>query len=443
MAHRAPARTTLSEEPTACKTMIQDAIAQNKLFTETRIPSLYSDFKKLEQINPDGYEANLIAWKSLIQQLFHGGHLSNCFVLDTTGLLDELTLAHHGKPMCVDLVLETMVKAGDLIPWSVWTSSHDGIYAKHWVKPVVSWAINRFVWDTSYKLSDKKGLKADKLVNKSMLEGYTKELFKLISNKRHELLFEKDQLRHFLNEHPVAVEGVKRELSDLDYEVLLTYLKRDLHKVQIRDGIVKFGEDEITPEDIGICEIKTTIKRLEDRNNELQSKIDSTSVKLKQSLANKSNKQLSLNLLRSKKIAEQSLSKQLASLTQLESVMYKIDESSSNLQLLNALEKGSAVLKSLNTQLGGVERVEAIMDEIEDQKYAADKITEEITRLDEQVNDEEVEEELAKMLAEETSKDKETEEIAKKLEGLEIAPSKQPEKNVNEKIEQENQPLHN
>ena len=93
MAHRAPAGTTLSEEPTACKTMIQDAITQNKLFTETRIPSLYSDFKKLEQINPDGYEANLIAWKLLIQQLFHGGHLSNCFVLDTTGLLDVLLKA--------------------------------------------------------------------------------------------------------------------------------------------------------------------------------------------------------------------------------------------------------------------------------------------------------------------------------------------------------------
>lgn len=40
-----------------------DFILSQPSFTETRIPSLYSDFRRLKDSNPDGYEANVNVWK--------------------------------------------------------------------------------------------------------------------------------------------------------------------------------------------------------------------------------------------------------------------------------------------------------------------------------------------------------------------------------------------
>lgn len=406
--------------------MLRDAVIDHKLFTKTRLPSLYSDFRKLQDFNPDGYDANLVAWRSLFTELFTECKLKHTFALETAGLQDELILAGQGKPMCVDLVLEDLVRTGDLIPWSRWVQS-EGIYETKWVKPVINWALNRFIWDTRYKLGAKHGLKDDTLVSKLMLEKYVGSLFKVLSTKRHELVFKKDQFRKLLETADIIVNGYKPHLSDLDFEILLTYLDRDVGRIYIRDEVIKFDE-EITDVDVGICEIKTTIEALEDKNKELQTKIDATNVRLKQSLNNKSNKELSLNLLRSKKVAERSLSKQLNSLTQLESVLYKIDESSSNLQMLSALEKGSVVLKSLNAQSGGVERVEEIMDELEEDKYQADQITEQFQRLG-PVNNSEVEEELQMLEEEEETKAKSNvDEISKKLEELDIAPEEITEK---------------
>lgn len=183
-------------------------------------------------------------------------------------------------------------------------------------------------------------------------------------------------------------------------------MERDINKVRVKDNIIKFGDSEITDEDISIAEIKSTLTNLNAKSDELQSKIDHVSLKLKESLSNKNNKELSLNLLRSKKLAEKSLATQLSLINQLESVMYKIDESSSNVQLLKALENGTVVLKSLNTQIGGVERVEEIMDNLEEEKYQSDKIASELSRLETQVDDSEVEAEFQEMLSQETTKDK-------------------------------------
>jgi charged multivesicular body protein 7 len=420
--------------------MLRDKITAHKLFTKTRLPSLYSDFRKLEQVNPDGYEANLIAWRSLFTEFITHSQFRNTFVIETEGLLEELTLAEFGKPMCVDVALEDLVKGGDLVPWTQWTTT-DGLYNRHLVRPVLNWAVNRFVWDTSYKIKSKNGLKNDKLVSKVMLEKYVDALEKKLSTKRHELVFRRDQFRQFLQGLDIKIEVCSTHLTELDFEVLITFLHRDLRKIHIRENVIKFG-DEVTNEDVGICEIKATVKTLEEKNKELQCKIDSISTKLKQSLTDKSNKELSLNLLKSKKIAEQSLNKQLVSLTQLESVLYKIDESSSNLQLLNALEKGSVLLKGLNAQFGGVDRVESIMDELEEEKYEADQIADQLNRLNTTVDDEEVEEEFAHILEQEEAKAREVEDVTKKLEKLEIAPSNEPSHNQEKSEEKTHAALH-
>lgn len=418
---------------------IRECVSSHSLFTSSRLYSLYSDFRKLKEVNPDGFEANLIAWKSLIESLFQKHVFRDTFVLSTEGLLEELTLANYGKPLSLNIVLDHLIASGDLIPLKPYQQRTDSIYSKKWVRPVLNWTVNRFLFDTSYKTGDKKhNLKPDQLISKKSLEEYVKELEKKrgaedVSGHSH-TVFTKLELQSYLNSLGIYLFGESVQLSELDYQILLTYLSRDVNKVKIKENVVKFGSEEISEEDISIAEIKTTLKSLNSKSDELQFKIQSLSEKLQESLKNKNNKDLSLNLLRSRKLAEKSLATQMSLTSQLESVMYKIDESSSNVQLLKALENGTVILKSLNTQIGGVDRVEKIIDNLEEEKGQSDKIASELYRLGPDVDDEEVEAEFEEMLSQEKKKSTESKntgkesrlfekDLAEKLAQLEISPN--------------------
>lgn len=412
---------------------IRECVKSHTLFTKSRLYSLYSDFRKLKEVNPDGYEANMIAWKSLVDVLFQKHFFKDTFLLSTQGLLEDLTLAEYGKPMSLDLVLDELIATSDLIPLKPYQQRTDSIYTKRWIRPMLSWTVNRFILDTSYKTGDKKhNLKAEKLISKKTLEHYVKELenklaLDNLSGQSHKV-FTKNALLSYLDSLNIYSYGEKVQLSELDYDILLTYLVRDTNKVQIKDNIVKFGPGEITEEDISIAEIKSTLSNLNFKSDELQSKIDTVSTRLRESLKNKNDKKLSLNLLRSKKLAEQSLAKQLSLVNQLESVLYKIDESSSNVQLLKALENGTVILKGLNKQIGGVQKVEQIMDDLEEEKYQSDKIAAEFDRLDSQVDDSEIEAEFEEMLSQEKGEkakkpNSSESELAAKLDNLKLAPS--------------------
>lgn len=431
---------------------VRDCVTSHSLFTKSRLYSLYSDFRKLKEVNPYGYEANMIAWKSLVDTFFQKQVLKDIFVLSTDGLLEELTLAEYGKPMSLDLVLDELIATGDLIPIKQYKQRTDSIYSRKWIRPMLSWTVNRFIYDTSYKIGDRKHqLKSDKLISKKLLEDYVKELENktalenLSTHSRN--VFTKFELISYLNALNIHLYGKIVKLSDLDYDILLTYLERDVNKVKFKGDIVKFGTDEVTEEDESIAEIKSTLKSLNSKTEELQQKLDNVSLRLKESLRNKNNKELSLNLLRSKKLAEKSLSTQLSLTNQLESVMYKIDESSSNVQLLKALENGTVILKSLNSQIGGVERVEKIMDDLEEETYQNDKIAAEFNRLDTQVDDSEIEAEFEEMLSQEKGRQKpeyytesSENELVDKLQELKLAPNEIDSKSE-KKVERE--ALHN
>lgn len=408
----------------------RECVQQNALFTKSRLISLYSDFSKLKEANPEGFEANLIAWKSLINDLFHKCCLQNRFVLVTDGLIESLVLPDFGKPLAVNVPLDALLASEELIPLKAFKERKDGLYAKKWVKPMLSWTINKFIIDTSYKIGDKNHtLKSDNLVSKPYLESYSKELLNRLDNPQHtNTVFTKPQLFHYINQLEIRLYGVQVELTMLDFEILLQYLERDLNKIKVSEDIIKVGTEDITEEDISIAEIKGAISLIESKNAELQEKISKISIRLKESL-NK-NKSLSLNLLKSRKIAESALSKQISSLNQLESVMYKIDESSTNLQLISAIEKGSSILKVLNKQIGGIERVEEIMNELNDEKYEVDQVSKQLATFEGQVDDEDIELEFQELL--ENSKPKpiaenkeqpEDEDVLKKLESLKIANS--------------------
>jgi charged multivesicular body protein 7 len=410
---------------------LRDAVLGHPLFTNTRLYSLFSDFRKLKEANPEGYEANLIAWKSLIDEFFQRNLLSHRFVLDTDGFLETLVLPEYGKPLALGIVLEELIKTGGLVPLKQFET--EPMNTRRWgVRPVVSWAVNKFVMDTSYKLTDwKNNLKADKLISRKALESFALEISQKIDTDNSKKVFTQSQFQEYVN----ALDDQSKSLSDLDFDVLLKYLHRDLQKIKIDDGIIKVGNEDITEQDRGILQLRSTLDSINEKSAELTKKIDDLTIKIKQSLKN-NNKELAKNLLRSKKIAQDSLNKQVESLAQLESVLYKLDEASNNIQILNALDAGSTLLKDLNTEIGGVSRVEDIMNKLEDEKLKADEISNEIIRFGSEVIDnDEIDEEYEEMLRQETEKnkirknkeekeEKEILEVGNELSKLKVAPSK-------------------
>ncbi|KAH3672257.1 hypothetical protein WICMUC_004352 [Wickerhamomyces mucosus] len=419
---------------------LRDTVHSHSLFTSSRLYSLYSDFRKLKEVNPDGYEANLTAWNSLIDELFQKGLFQHTFILDTKNLEESLTLSSYGKPLCLALVLEELVRSNDLIPYAEFIDRKDSIYLKRWVKPFLKQFINHYIYDTSYKLSDRNNnLKVDKLISKKTLELFESELLKELTQKKSVTaqLFHREELKNYINSLNIKLfsrENRVIHLSDLDFDIFLKYLERDSNKIRVCGDVVKFDTEQITDQDISILEIKSLVIKITKSNDLLSDKINSATLALKNLVKQKSyNKELSFNLLKSRKIAENSLAKQISSLNQLESIIYKIDESATNIQLLDALQKGTIILKGLNTQIGGVEKVESIIDELEGEKYKVEKITERINDLSkgDEIDNNDLEVELDELLKQETNQklsvvdeERHTEEdISQKLRQLKLEPT--------------------
>lgn len=99
--------------------------------------------------------------------------------------------------------------------------------------------------------------------------------------------------------------------------------------------------------------------------------------------------------LRSKKLAENTLSARLATLGQLEEVFTQIETAADQVSIVRVLEGSSSVLASLHKEVGGVEGVEGVVDRLREEM---DKVDEVGTIINEasagRVDEDEVDEEL-------------------------------------------------
>ena len=150
------------------------------------------------------------------------------------------------------------------------------------------------------------------------------------------------------------------------------------------------------------------------------------------------NRPIALAALRTRKTAESALDTQLKSLGQVDEVISQIIQAATNVELVNTLEKSSAVLQSLNKEVGGTERVDRIMDGIRNE---TDKVTEINQMLGEGgmvVDEQEVEYELEAMLEDEKSVSEQradADKLAQTLDNLEIeSPTRHAEDTHEERV---------
>lgn len=315
-------------------------------------------------------------------------------------------------------------------------AAKESIYKRSWVSSpwaVLSWGLRQvgLIGDTA---DDK--IPAGKLVILQNLEGASKAL----SEQASQCSSRTDRImsRRTFNETYGRILGSGRPLSTGDTDVLLRFLARDKGLIAFDGQTVKLKgpsetEVKITQEDSTIASLKTLMGDIEAQINTLTQRVDTLSASARDAVAKKNFVSAKASL-RSKKMAETNLSRQSATLGQLEEVYSKIGQAADNVELVRIMEGSTGVLANLNAEVGSIERVDNIVDDLKEQMTQVDEINNVIgevgqnAAIDEGEVDDELEAmeaaerqkvETAERAAREAEEQKEAEETKRRLDALE------------------------
>ncbi|RDL40009.1 Uncharacterized protein BP5553_04349 [Venustampulla echinocandica] len=359
-------------------------------FRKARFAALYSDFRPLRTLNPDGYNANISAWlKGLSSATLAGAVPSssakpNLLTLTIDeDLLRALDTKEWGRPLALGVVIREAMARREMISLKEFEESEESIYTPKsgWglAIPLSPWGVLKWgvrMLGLGGGVNEDK-LLVEKVVVLSNVEEAGRELVRRADGirGRTERVFSMTSFKEAFGD----VLGKERLLSDYDFGVLLRFLERD-KKVLAYDGeTVKLkapGEAEpgpITPEDTTIASLKTLIKDLERQTEVLTAKVDELGSTAKDAVVRK-NRVAALAALRSKKLTESTLTKRHATLGQLEEVFSKIEQAADQVELVRVMEASTRVLSGFNKEVGGVERVDDVVDQLREQMSQVDEV---------------------------------------------------------------------
>lgn len=209
-------------------------------------------------------------------------------------------------------------------------------------------------------------------------------------------------------------------------QLLILHLSRDHDPpvaIYSRDkDVLKFGfpgsSDPPTPineTDATIAQLDAILFRLRPSIAELEGQISQHDRAARMAVECK-NRSAALSALKSRKLAESTVEKRRETLHQLQSLRLQIEDASTQVEMVRAMESSTSVLKNLNKAVGGVEGVEDVVDRLQEQLGISEDISTVISGSAQITVDEgAVEDELAEMEAEEKRKaDAEKEKEAEK-----------------------------
>ncbi|EHA47284.1 SNF7 family protein [Pyricularia oryzae 70-15] len=414
---------------------IVEYLCQNEpSFRKARLPALYSDFIGQRASNPDGYAANVSAWRRALATVARSGLVNaagsgspNTLVLVTDeSLVRALESRQYGRPLALGVVVQEAIAAGDLIPLKDFLSAKQSIYDKSssWgALPlnVVSWGFRQLGAMAGLGGPSEKMPKAQ-LVVVANLELAAKAFGEKTADasSRFERTWSKP---HFLKTVAASLlpsgPSGPMTLSPTDVDVLLTFLSRDKDLVVYDGNTIRMkdatGQESsmITQEDVAIAQLKELREYLGHQTRILERRIEDLAAAAKDAVAKK-NRVSALAALKSKKLAETSLASRFATLSQLEEVASRIEQAADQVQLVKVMDTSTEALRGLNEQIGGVERVEDVVDRLREQMDAVDEVGTILAESGPGLDEGELDDELAALEGEEKKKEEETAERMRK-----------------------------
>lgn len=347
------------------------------------MPALYSDFRSQKSLNPDGFQANVAAWRGALSRAAWEGRLSSAAAtsdLLTVSVDDRLLRAleskQFGRPLALGTVINQAVSEKALVPLDDFLGATESIYSRSWAslpKSILTWALQH-VWANDGTRGEDR-LPQGKFVVVENVELAGKALLERMSTitSVFDRAFTKDHFYRTFSE--TLVRG--KVLSEQDMEVLLRYASRDKGLVAYDGRTVKLqvqdDQPTITEEDAAISSLKELIEDLKSQTTLMVRRVEELTIQAKEYVARK-NRVSSLAALKSKKMTEALLQKRYATLSQLEQVADRIEQVSDQVQLVKVMEASAGVLRSLNQQVGGVERVDQVVDSLREQMGEVDEV---------------------------------------------------------------------
>jgi charged multivesicular body protein 7 len=322
--------------------------------------------------------ANVEAWRKGLVDAAKGGHLPSHgdspdhLVLSVDEeLLRALECKEWGRPLALGAVVHDSVMKKEMVPLREFMAAKESIHRGHWATVpwnIISWGFGQLGL-TRGQHGDRI-LSVEKLVIVSNLEEACKEIVQRISQQTSRT--EKVYSKRLFSQEFANVLGSKHPMSQADIDVLLKFMARDMCVISYDDQTIKFkGSFEtrpsvITSEDMAIASLRTLKIDIRDQVDALTQRIQILSESARDAVARKS-RQSAIAALRSKKVAELNLSRQIATLAQLEEIYSKISQAADQVELVRIMEGSTGVLKALNMEMGGIERVEDVVDQLKEQ----------------------------------------------------------------------------
>ncbi|KAK3901025.1 hypothetical protein C8A05DRAFT_35310 [Staphylotrichum tortipilum] len=366
-----------------------DYLVENEpAFRKARLPALYSDFQTQRTLNPDGYQANVSAWRKALAHIVGSGlapasraAASSLFVLHSDEqLLRALESKQYGRPLALGAVVRESVAAKDLIPLRDFLDAKESIYNRPWsVWNLASWTMKQLGVADMLK---KDTLPPGEFVVVANVEQASKAFqaqhaAAAATQTRFERTFSKAHFYRTFNAHLLD----NKHLSETDMDVLLRFLSRDKHALLYDGTTVKIPTtaatatpaDQITPDDTSIAQLKELLASLTHQTALLSARIDALSSEAAAAVS-KNNRVAALAALRARKLTSATLAARFESVHQLEQVAGQIEQAADNVRMAQVMEASAAALEGLNAKLGGVERVEEVVGRLREQMEAVDEV---------------------------------------------------------------------
>ncbi|KAK9460932.1 Snf7-domain-containing protein [Lipomyces oligophaga] len=392
---------------------IQSHIFSLPDFTESRLASLYSDFSRLKDTNPDGFEANVRSWAAGLASSLRAGYQDNRLILHTgKPLLDELATVKFGRPLSLSAVYQEQVASKKFIPLAKFTEATTSIFANpqwrivRYTSSAVSWAFRdtkiHYLYDTISTWTRQSEIDQEFVMLDNVERAAKVLLDRVKLDPMNSGVYTFEMVRHLYSRNPFK-EASDTYLTNSDFEVLFRYLARDVGQAKISGTVIKFRTHtelaEITDEEISIAQLKSSMRILEDRIQQHEQSETSSRTKLSEILnrpqQTQHNKKLGLNELKKIKLAENGIQKLVAYRLQLETLLHSIESAKDNVDMVKIMETSATVLEKLNNSVD-VERA----TEIGDKLSALIGDTDEISKVlgDTVVEDDEIEDEYNQIL---------------------------------------------
>lgn len=341
---------------------------------ETRLNSLYKDFRSLKQLNEDGYIANINIWQDYILNRYEP---NSVVVPMGNTFLQDLQLQNHGVPKSIDVVLDQMILNGILIPAPIFLKKSEFPTSR---SNVFDWVSSYLPFKKSFvsRVSDGKDnyLKTLDLVNKRRLEIKFEMIYKLIKEK---IIIKATNVSDiiFNTNDFVQLTKMNETLNVTDESVnVMFHFMEHYKKILIKDGnVIKLIDPTLNENlliETRITASQKTILNLKNAANTIEAqinKIQDYNVKFKEYKESKPFKELSTTLQKRYETTYELKNKYLIKLVDYSANLHKM-QNDLNLAMINKITLDSignthAVIRKINEQIGSIDEVESLLDELE------------------------------------------------------------------------------